>query len=180
LTKKFYYDNDDLFFRGKYRIPSIRLKEWDYRRSALYFITICSKDMKCFFGNIVEGHMNLNNLGKFAFEYMENININKKNARVINHIVMPNHVHALIKLKNPTLKKKTNEFGPLIPGSLSALINQYKGRITKYANTNDLPWDGWHERFHDHIVRDVNQYEKIDNYISNNPRNWKSDRYNIY
>ncbi len=168
---------DDLYFQGKYRIPSARLKGWDYRNPALYFITICTKDMKLFFGNIKEGKMHFNELGKFAFDYMENINTHKENARIINHVVMPNHVHALIKLINKNPEKKTNKFGPLLPGSLSSLINQYKGRVTKYANTNNLPWNGWHERFHDHIVHDFNQYEKIDNYITTNPLNWQSDRY---
>ncbi len=133
--------------------------------------------MKNFFGYIENGIMYLNELGKFACEYMENINTNKENARIINHVIMPNHVHAIIKLKNKKSEKRSNNFGPLIPGSLSSLINHYKGGVTKYANRNNLPWNGWHERFHDNIIRDFNQYEKINDYITNNPINWNSDRY---
>lgn len=168
---------DDLYFQGKYRIPSARLKDWDYRNPALYFVTICTKNMILFFGQIKNGIMQLNNLGQFASEYMISINTHKDNAMLINHIVMPNHVHAIIELKNKKSEKKANKFGPLLPGSLSSLINHYKGRVTKYANNNNLPWNGWHERFHDHIIRDINQYEKIYNYITTNPLNWKSDRY---
>jgi hypothetical protein len=40
-----FMDNDDLYFDGKYRIPSARLKGWDYRTSADYYITICTRDM---------------------------------------------------------------------------------------------------------------------------------------
>ncbi len=28
-------------------------------------------------------------------------------------------------------------------------------------------------RFHDHIIRDENSFERIQNYIVNNPKNWK-------
>ncbi len=33
-------ENDDLYFEEKYRISSARLKGWDYRNPALYFIRI--------------------------------------------------------------------------------------------------------------------------------------------
>jgi REP element-mobilizing transposase RayT len=170
-------DNDDLYFEGKYRIPSARLKGWDYRTSADYFITICTRDMIPWFGFVSEGKMNLNELGRFAFEYLQGLNDHKPNVRVINHIIMPNHVHAIITLKNRELGKKANEFGPLLSGSLSALINQYKGRVTKYANTNQLPWGGWQEKFHDHIIKDAASFANINQYISQNPSNWQTDRY---
>ncbi len=130
-----------------------------------------------FFGHIEKGVIQLNELGQFAFDYIQGINTNKDNARLIIHVVMPNHVHAIIKLKNKVSAKKANKFGPILPGSLSSLINHYKGRVTKYANKNNLPWNGWQERFHDHIIRDFAQYEKIHDYIATNPRNWKSDKY---
>ncbi|MBS4013756.1 MAG: hypothetical protein KGZ97_08350 [Bacteroidetes bacterium] len=167
----------DLLFQGKYRIPSARWERWDYRNPELYFVTICTKKMKPQFGEIISGSMKLNQLGQFAYDYMANMNDRKENARVINHIVMPNHVHAIIKLTNSIQHKATNHFGPLLAGSLSSLINHYKGSVTKHAKSKNLNWNGWHERFHDHIIRDVNQFDKINNYISSNPLNWQSDRY---
>ena len=41
-------------FRNKYRIPSTRLQNWDYGWNAAYFITICTANRECFFGDIVE------------------------------------------------------------------------------------------------------------------------------
>ena len=34
---------------------SIRLKNYDYSREGLYFITICSHNKECIFGEIIEG-----------------------------------------------------------------------------------------------------------------------------
>ncbi|MBE2227552.1 MAG: hypothetical protein IAE93_09430 [Ignavibacteria bacterium] len=44
-------------FRQKYRIESSRLSGWDYSNSGIYFITICTFGMKCFFGRIIKGEV---------------------------------------------------------------------------------------------------------------------------
>jgi hypothetical protein len=44
-------------FQNKYRIPTARLQNWDYGSDALYFITICTANRECYFGNIVNGEM---------------------------------------------------------------------------------------------------------------------------
>jgi len=46
-------------FMNKYRIPSARKPDWDYRSKAIYFITICTRDRMHYFGNIENGSMNL-------------------------------------------------------------------------------------------------------------------------
>ncbi len=56
--------------------------------------------MEHHFGVIENGTMLLNDLGQFACKFLDGINENKKNAQLINHVVMPNHVHAIVILKN--------------------------------------------------------------------------------
>ena len=165
------------YFQGKYRVASARLSGWDYRNRACYFVTICTHNMIPAFGAILNGKMELNDLGQFANDSIDGINKNKENVKVLNHVVMPNHVHLLVYLTNNTDHKESNRFGPLIKGSLSSLLNHFKARITKHANNKSLFWPGWHERFHDHIVRSEASYEKINQYISDNPLNSNSDRY---
>jgi putative transposase len=181
IYTSFYFKNmrkgrSDLF-KDKYRIATARLRSWDYRNSGYYFITICTKNMEHRFGSVEDNVMQLNELGQFASEYLARINEKKKNARLINHVVMPNHVHAIVHLKNKIADKNPNTFGPLLSGSLSALVNQYKSRVTKYANLNSLPWNGWHPLFHDHIIRNPQSFEKINNYITSNPQFWNTDCY---
>jgi putative transposase len=170
-------NNDELYFQDKYRIPSARLKDWDYRSSGSYFVTICTKNMLSCFGDIVSGKMELNELGSFADDYLKGINDHKDNVRLINHIIMPNHVHVLLIMNNITKEKQYNRFGPLISDSLSSLINHFKGRVTKFANQNQLHWIGWQERFHDHVIRDQSGFDRINQYISSNPSLWQTDRY---
>jgi hypothetical protein len=37
---------------------------------------------------------------------------------------------------------------------------------------------GWQSKFHDHIIRNHEEYLRIENYIINNPKNWKEDKFN--
>jgi len=62
-------------------------------------------------------------------------------------------------------------------GLLSVAIGGFKSAITKYANKNKIPF-GWQARFHDHIIRDVGEYERIALYIENNPKTWEKDKLN--
>lgn len=40
------------YFKQKYRIPSVRLKNWNYSSPGYYFITICTYKKNCYFGKI--------------------------------------------------------------------------------------------------------------------------------
>ena len=60
-------------------------------------------------------------------------------------------------------------------GLLSIAIGGMKSALTKYANSNKIEF-GWQTRFHDHIIRDREEWERIANYIENNPATWKDDR----
>jgi putative transposase len=92
--------------------------------------------------------------------------------------IMPNHFHVLFFLNNTDKKEQKNDaqFGPLIPNSVSSIINHFKGRVTKYANNNQIGFS-WQERFYDHIVRDEAEYQRIANYIIHNPKNWENDKF---
>ncbi len=81
---------------------SIRLKDYDYSQAGLYFITLCTFNRECLFGNISHGQMELNDAGIIADRYW--MEIPKHFPRVILHeyVIMPNHVHGIIEL-SPTV-----------------------------------------------------------------------------
>ena len=56
------------------------------------------------------------------------------------------------------------------------MIGSYKSAVTKYCNENKLPF-GWQSRFHDHIIRDNDEFDRIKNYIIGNPVNWEQDKF---
>lgn len=62
------------------------------------------------------------------------------------------------------------------PGTLGTILNQYK-RICTIESRKIHPCFGWQTRFHDHIIRDNAEYQRIKNYIINNPKNWDDDKF---
>ena len=83
-------------FQDKYRIPSSRLQHWNYGWDAAYFVTICTKDRECFFGEIINGAMKLSGNGIIADVLWYEIKNHAKNIELGEFIVMPNHMHGII------------------------------------------------------------------------------------
>ena len=83
-------------FQNKYRISSARLQNWDYGWNSAYFITVCTANRECFFGNIVNGKMKLSKIGELANNFLIEIPQRYEYAILDEHIVMPNHVHAIV------------------------------------------------------------------------------------
>lgn len=83
-------------FQNKYRIPSARLQQWDYRWAGAYFITICTQNRIHYFGDIENGKMVLSNIGVLADAFWYEINNHAQNVELGEFVVMPNHVHGVL------------------------------------------------------------------------------------
>jgi REP element-mobilizing transposase RayT len=70
-----------------------------------------------------------------------------------------------------------NKFGPQSQ-NLASIIRGFKIGVTKYAQNHNIDF-AWQSRFHDHIIRNDEEYQRIKNYIINNPKNWKDDSLHI-
>ncbi|MBI5415075.1 transposase [Candidatus Peregrinibacteria bacterium] len=75
---------------------SIRLKGYDYSQPGYYFITICTKNRECVFGEIFQQHMRLSALGKIVDYEWRHISNRYSNVILNEFIVMPNHIHGII------------------------------------------------------------------------------------
>lgn len=71
----------------------------------------------------------------------------------------------------------TGEKNPMLSNNLSRIIRWYKGRTTFQCHSVHADF-AWQTRFHDHIIRDEQEYWKIREYIQNNPKRWAEDKYN--
>jgi putative transposase len=184
-------------YQNKYRIPSARLQNWDYGWSAPYFVTICTQNRECNFGEIVDGKMQLSVIGEMAQKYWMEIPKHFPFVTLDAFVVMPNHVHGIVVIDKPveTLHVETlhatslppnpptpspkNEKMASIspkPGSLSTIIRSYKSVVTKNARHLHAEF-AWQPRFHDHIIRTNESYENIKTYINENPVKWDEDKF---
>lgn len=85
-----------LKFHNKYRTQSIRLATFDYSSNGAYFITICCKEMKHYFGHVCDGEMILNDHGKIADELWAMIPKQFPFIELGNFQIMPNHMHGIL------------------------------------------------------------------------------------
>jgi REP element-mobilizing transposase RayT len=179
-------------FRNKFRIPSARLQNWDYGSNGAYFITICTKNMNPFFGEIADKKMNLNAVGALAEEYWIEIVKQFPYVELGNFQIMPNHMHGIL------IVNKSSEFvenrliasvqpqreiggfagenNPMLLENIARIIRWYKGRCTFEIRKINEDFE-WHSRFHDHIIRNSDSFERIQNYIEENPSKWEEDKF---
>jgi len=162
---------------------SIRLKGYDYSQAGAYFITICTKNRECLFGKITDAKMLLNEAGKIADEYLNNIPNHFSHIEMGEFIVMPNHAHCILVLHDKPNNVGTpqqpnaNQFSQPIAGSVSVIIQQYKSSVKRWCNKNNHNNFEWQSRFHDHVIRDNQSYQTISDYIINNPTKWNKDKF---
>ena len=156
-----------------------RLPYFNYASSALYFITICTKDRIHYFGEISGGKMVLSNFGSIADEYWQMIPQKSPFAQLDVYVIMPDHVHGIIALNNPSEEPflKQKEF-KIRPHSISTVIKGFKSAVTIKCRNIDPSIRIWQARFYDRIIRDEKELIAIRNYIINNPMQWEEDKNN--
>ena len=182
-------------FKGKYRISSARLPGYDYSSNGAYFLTICTQNREHFFGEIINGKMRLSEIGEIvANEWVKSPEL-RKNVELGEWVVMPNHFHGIVVINGANIShrrdvltkrlcgydgshKKMSEISP-IPNSIPTIIRFFK-RQTTIQSKKINPNFAWQPRFHDRIIRNDHELQRISAYISINVINWEKDaNYNL-
>jgi len=177
-------------FQNRFRTASVRAAWHDYNQGS-YFITICTQNREHYFGLISEGKMSLSGIGLHTEDCIRNIETLHKGVYVPTFQVMPNHIHMIIIVDRVTVPTPINfvverqqrqvkdeymQHVALRCGDLSHLISRFKRAVTWFANKNHIPF-AWQSRFHDHIIRNQMEMNRITKYIQNNVVNWCNDRF---
>jgi len=192
----------------KQKRKSPRLKNYDYTQAGAYFVTICSKDRECIFGEIKDGTMVSNEYGDAVQFTWDDLIQHNANISLDQFVVMPNHIHGIIFIKNnvgagskpaqikpaPITKIDStndvvninNKRAGLEPAptnhGLPEIVRQFKTFSTKRVNKIQNKRLGnalWQRNYYEHIIRDTEDLNRIREYISNNPTNWDTDKNNI-
>ena len=158
---------------------AMRLKNFDYSSTGAYFITICTHNRKCMLSQIVGAiHESpetvLTEYGKIVDEIIKNVSERCK-VTIDRYIIMPNHIHLLIVITDTEELRAIRE-SPLRGRSvISKAIGYVKMNASKEIHNRFGKTNLWQRGFHDHIIRDRNDYEKIAKYIDENPMRWYYD-----
>ncbi|MBK6541493.1 MAG: hypothetical protein IPG10_09470 [Flavobacteriales bacterium] len=249
---------------------SIRWQGYDYANVGAYYLTICTQDRLHLFGRIADGVMHRSPIGELAQRCWDAIPDHMPHADVGEFVVMPNHVHGIVVIRERVVDARGVVRGraldvgarhdapdtttdapdtttdapdtttdapaigamdvhdntddasgttpddprigmpggdpdtadahgqhtrarhdaplrdprkpPGIPrGALGQIVASYKSAVTRTAYRDGLLPHGtpvWQRNYWDRVIRDDAEYERIADYIRDNPANWKGDRFN--
>ena len=162
---------------------TIRLKEYDYSQNGLYYVTICTKDRDCLFGEIADGKMNVNVYGEILESVWNGLPLHYPNVVLHEHIVMPDHFHAIIQIDNDRnvgvgfKPAPTNAEHQPTKHGLSEIVRALKTfssrKINELRQTQGV--SVWQRNYYEHIIRDGIEYVQIANYIMENPLRWEEN-----
>jgi len=165
-----------------------RLGGYDYSQEGAYFITVCVKDRAELFGEVIDGNMMLNDVGRVIECEISKVQSIRKECCVDIYAIMPNHMHLIVRITpvvvgddgNRPVKMLTThhiqraDCHPPLQKSLSNMVQGLKGAVSR-----QLGFSPWQRSYHDHIIRNHSEYIKIATYIKNNPAQWTDDEYYI-
>ena len=191
-------------FQNRFRIPSARAYWHDYN-GGIYFVTICTKNREHYFGEIThccrdvarnvstEPQMQLSQIGQYAYDQFINVKTHYPYAEIPLFVIMPDHIHAIVTIdgENDTCRDVARnvstsarnvstgvntQMANISPrkNSLAVVMRGVKSSITHYANKNNIPF-AWQTRFHDRIIRNQAELDRISDYIEKNVVNWHDD-----
>lgn len=160
-----------------------------------FFVTVCTKNKRHYFGNICNGVMKLSSLGEYLKGNIESTSSHFPDAKILNYVVMPNHVHLIVSIERNDLTPaqtagnlgRLNQLARISVATgrdptetthhnsrLAVVIGSMKSAVTRFATINNIEF-GWQSRFHDHRIRGSRDGDNIWNYIDNNVVNWLND-----
>ncbi len=186
---------------NKHHRRSIRLRDYDYSQEGAYFVTMCTQNRECLFGDVVDEEMALNDAGKMIKTVWDEIPQFYCGIETDELIIMPNHIHGIIiivgagpracpdrhracpdDVSQPNQTGQPQGVAPTL--SLPDVVHRYKTMTTKrytdcVKQDHWPPFPGklWQRNYYDHIIRNEKKLNKIREYITHNPLNWEMDVY---
>ena len=151
-----------------------RLEGYDYSACGAYFITICTQKRQHIFWEeenvgAATGRPPLTDAGRIAQTAIRDIPKHYRAVAVDHFVVMPNHIHLLLVIRTEEDRR------PVAAPTIGRVVNQLKGIISKHIGRSVFQ-----KSYHDHIIRDQEDYLIRWNYIDTNPARWAEDEYYGY
>jgi REP element-mobilizing transposase RayT len=153
-----------------------RLKGYDYGQNGAYFVTICTYEKQEILSNIQVGRglapaaNRLTLYGKIAEEELLKLESRYPNVTISTYVIMPNHIHILIQLQ-----ETTGAAGASPRPTVQDIICSFKSlTVRRCKQMGDID-RVFQDSFHDHIIRNEEEYQSVWQYIEGNPEKWTDD-----
>jgi len=138
------------------------LATFDYKTPGEYYVTICTLNGTCLFGEIANGEMQLSPEGQITENALRNLPAHFPNIAFDAFVIMPKHIHAIL------------VFHAERP-ALGIVVGGFQGR-----GSRRLRRPIWQRYDYDHVVRSKRELDPIRSYIAKNPACWATDEDNSH
>ena len=169
----------------------IRLWAYDYSTPGAYFVTICTHERRCILSDIAVGEglappeTYLSAIGKLVEEQILDLPSRYPSISVDNYVIMPNHIHLIVSIANttggaspsPTAGSEASSSESGASPSLFDAVRVLKSLTTRLARPLLGERPLWQRSYHEHVIRNEEDYRQIWEYIDTNPAKWAEDRY---
>ena len=153
----------------------IRLPEYDYSSPGAYFVTVCTRDRRCILSRIAVGdgvldvpQVHLLPYGEIVAATLQEMAASYPWLALDHYVIMPNHIHLLLRIGND---------GPSrTPAPTNATLPMLISTLKRFSNKK-CGIDIFQRSYHEHVIRNENDYLQIWEYIDTNPAKWAEDRY---
>ncbi|MEO8608624.1 MAG: transposase [Chloroflexota bacterium] len=156
-------------------LPSriLRLKGYDYAQSGAYFVTVCIQNQVCLLGEVVDGRIHPNDAGLMIDDWWTKLPDKFPKIEIDASVVMPNHFHGIVMLSENWAAKTTSL--PDIMKWFKTMTTNHYIRAVKQQDWESFDGQFWQRSYHDHIIRNEPDLNRIREYIENNPARWEAD-----
>jgi putative transposase len=171
---------------------SMRLNGYDYVQAGAYFFTLITHQRECVLGRIVNGYIDLSDLGEVVKEEWFASRMLRSEIQLYEDefVIMPNHIYGIVWIsevnaavgatgRSPLRMEPSRRSGPA-PRSLGSFVAGFKSSVTKRINKmrNTPGKMVWMRNYHDCIIRNEKELGEIRRYIVENPLKWEIDHEN--
>jgi putative transposase len=165
---------------GTHHRRSIRLPAYDYTQAGAYFVTLVTHACECLFGQIIDSEMRPNVLCEVVVKEWRRTGEIRREVVPDLFVVMPNHIHGILIIGDRSvvgahgraplqLHRPARSLGSFVAGFKSAVTR----RINEMRGTPGLPV--WQRNYHEHVIRNEEDLDRIRQYIVENPARWDED-----
>ena len=157
---------------------AIRLRGYDYSRAGAYFVTICVRDRAPILGTIVEDRVDHTDCGRAVADCWRWLAERYPHVDLDEWIVMPNHLHGIVVIGDGDQGRSGT--GPVRRKPLGGMVGAFKTVSTQRVNLlrGRAGEPVWQRDFHEHIIRNEEELDRIRRYVASNPLHWALDREN--
>ena len=147
------------------RRKQTRLEDHNYTEPGFYFLTLCAFEKRKIFSEVIGKNIRMSQPGKILEQCWTELPRFVRNVSLDAHVIMPNHVHGIIRLN------EENET------PLGQVIRNFKSVSTrKIRQTSQKTCDVWQKNYYERVIRNERELNLIRLYIKLNPLMWEENK----